>query len=99
MKMEYLGAYYESILAQEVRKEGGIYYTPPYIGEYAHKYIFAPYKQSPLGKRFYRGKMDMFYFFFHVGLDFLKEKGILAFITSNYYLTADAAGSVGDNFR
>ena len=34
MKPEYLGAYYESILDKEVRKEAGIYYTPPLIVEY-----------------------------------------------------------------
>ena len=31
---EDLGAYYESILEKEVRKEGGIYYTPPLIVDY-----------------------------------------------------------------
>ena len=31
MKPEELGAYYESMLDKEVRKEGGIYYTPQYI--------------------------------------------------------------------
>ena len=34
MKPEDLGAYYESILDKEARKEGGIYYTPPLIVEY-----------------------------------------------------------------
>jgi type I restriction-modification system DNA methylase subunit len=34
MKPEDLGTYYESILDKEVRKEGGIYYTPPLIVEY-----------------------------------------------------------------
>ncbi|MDR0328039.1 MAG: N-6 DNA methylase, partial [Planctomycetaceae bacterium] len=34
MKHEELGAYYESILDKEVRKEGGVYYTPPFIVEY-----------------------------------------------------------------
>jgi len=34
MKPEELGAYYESILDKEVRKEGGVYYTPQYIVEY-----------------------------------------------------------------
>jgi len=29
-----LGAYYESILEREVRKEKGIYFTPPLIVEY-----------------------------------------------------------------
>jgi hypothetical protein len=31
------------------------------------------------------------HFFFHVGLDLLKEGGTLEFITTNYYLTADGA--------
>jgi adenine-specific DNA-methyltransferase len=71
--------------------------NPPYIGEDDHKFIFEPYKHSILGKRFYRGKMDMFYFFFHVGRDLLKEKGILTFITSNYYLTADGADKLRED--
>jgi adenine-specific DNA-methyltransferase len=65
--------------------------NPPYIGESRHKYIFEQYKQSVLGKRFYIGKMDIFYFFFHIGLDLLKNSGFLTLITTNYYLTADGA--------
>ncbi|MCL2117863.1 MAG: BREX-1 system adenine-specific DNA-methyltransferase PglX [Planctomycetaceae bacterium] len=34
MRPEDLGTYYESILEKEVRKDGGIYYTPPPIVEY-----------------------------------------------------------------
>jgi type I restriction-modification system DNA methylase subunit len=34
MKMDDLATYYESILDREVRKEGGIYYTPPLIVDY-----------------------------------------------------------------
>ena len=34
MRPESLGTYYESILDKEVRKEGGIYYTPPLIVDY-----------------------------------------------------------------
>ena len=34
MRAEDLGTYYESILDQEVRKEEGIYYTPPLIVDY-----------------------------------------------------------------
>jgi hypothetical protein len=29
-----LGKYYESILDKELRKEGGVYYTPEYIVDY-----------------------------------------------------------------
>jgi adenine-specific DNA-methyltransferase len=35
--------------------------------------------------------MDLFYFFFHIGLDILKNNGFLSLITTNYYLTADGA--------
>ena len=34
MKPEELGAYYESILDKELRKESGVYYTPQYIVDY-----------------------------------------------------------------
>ena len=34
MRPEEIGTYYESILEREVRKEGGIYYTPPSIVDY-----------------------------------------------------------------
>ena len=34
MRPDELGKYYESILDKEVRKEGGIYYTPQYIVDY-----------------------------------------------------------------
>ena len=33
MKPEDIGTYYESILDKEVRKVGGVYYTPPLIVE------------------------------------------------------------------
>jgi len=62
--------------------------NPPYLGEKWHKDIFQPIAQSPLWKKFYQGKMDLFYFFFHIGLDCLKEKWIMAYITTNYFITA-----------
>ena len=34
MNPEDLGAYYESILDRESRREGGVYYTPPFIVDY-----------------------------------------------------------------
>jgi adenine-specific DNA-methyltransferase len=53
--------------------------------------VFASVRASSLGKRFYLGKMDYFYFFFHLGLDLLREGGSLAFITTNYFVTATYA--------
>lgn len=65
--------------------------NPPYLGESGHKDLFRQLKHTNIGNRFYKGKMDLFYFFFHLGLDSLSEKGILSFISTNYYPTADGA--------
>ena len=64
--------------------------NPPYIGEKGNKKIFDVIKRNEFGKKYYLGKMDYFYFFFHLGINLLSEKGILSFITTNYYPTADA---------
>ena len=64
--------------------------NPPYVGEKGHKEIFTPIQESFLGE-YYTGKMDLFYFFFHLALNILKSDGISAFITTNYFVTADGA--------
>ena len=61
--------------------------NPPYIGEKGHKELFQPVKNANLGK-YYLGKMDYFYFFFHLALNLARTKGLIAFITTNYYPTA-----------
>lgn len=78
----------------EVFKRGGfdiVIANPPYVGEKGHKEIFEPIKLTEFGKRHYVGKMDLFYYFFHLALDILRDGGISAFITTNYYITADCA--------
>jgi len=72
--------------------------NPPYIGEKGNKEIFTPLKESSLGKRYYQGKMDVFYFFFHLALD-LSNNGVIAFITTNYYLTAMGAKKLRQDFK
>ncbi len=72
--------------------------NPPYVGEKGNKTIFDTLKPNSLGKRFYKGKMDLFYFFFHLGLDCLKDGGVLTFITTNYYPTADGAIKLRKDF-
>jgi hypothetical protein len=71
--------------------------NPPYIGEKGHRNIFEKVKNSNLGK-FYQGKMDLFYFFFHLALNLSKEGGIISFITTNYYLTATGAKKLREDF-
>lgn len=72
--------------------------NPPYVGEKGNKPTFDKLKPTSLGKRFYKGKMDLFYFFFHLGIDSLKDGGVLTFITTNYYPTADGAIKLRKDF-
>ena len=64
--------------------------NPPYIGEKKHKEIFETVKHANL-REFYLGKMDYFYFFFHLALELSRQNGHIAFITTNYYPTATGA--------
>ena len=62
--------------------------NPPYIGEKGHKDLFQSVKQDPALTEFYYGKMDYFYFFFHLSINLLHSNGVGAFISTNYYPTA-----------
>lgn len=73
--------------------------NPPYVGEKGNKDIFREVAKSKLGERYYMGKGDLFYFFFHLGIDILKDRGTLAYITTNYYLTADGALKLREDMR
>lgn len=108
-------AYYESQLESskpfilwqlyfsKVFKENGgfdiVIGNPPYIGESGHKDIFRPVAATKFGKRFYQGKMDFFYFFFHKGLDLLHDEGEIALITTNYFPTATGAKNLRLDFK
>jgi len=72
--------------------------NPPYVGEKGHKEIFRKVKQGLLSK-FYLGKMDYFYFFFHLSLNIAKNNSSIAFITTNYYSTAMGARKLRQDFR
>jgi type I restriction-modification system DNA methylase subunit len=73
--------------------------NPPYIGEKGNKETFRAVKNSSLGKRFAQGKMDYFYYFFHLALDLVAEGGIVCFITTNYYPKAPSAKLLRQEFR
>jgi hypothetical protein len=73
--------------------------NPPYIGEKGHKEIFKSLAQTELGRKFYQGRMDLFYFFFHLAIDLGKINSQISFITTNYYLTATYAKKLRQDFR
>lgn len=65
--------------------------NPPYLGQSGNKETFRIVKNSPLGRLFHQRRMDYFYFFFHAGIELLKEHGTLSFITTNYFFNATYA--------
>lgn len=72
--------------------------NPPYVGENGNKEIFREIAKGNL-KQFYLGKMDLFYFFFHLALNIGKENSQNAFITTNYFTTATSAKKLRDDLE
>jgi len=72
--------------------------NPPYLGEKGHMEVFREIKKGFLNK-FYQGKMDIFYFFFHISLNISRVDGHIAFITTNYYPTASGGNKLRSDFK
>ena len=72
--------------------------NPPYVGEKGHKEMFQEIAATSFGEKFYYGKVDLFYFFFHKGLDLARNNGQVALITTNYFITALGARKLRADF-
>jgi len=72
--------------------------NPPYVGEKGNKDIFQQISRGNLGK-FYLGKVDLFYFFFHLALELGRKNSTNAFITTNYFVTASGARILREDLR
>lgn len=73
--------------------------NPPYLGEKNNSEIFKNIKKTEFGKKYYEGKMDYLYFFIEKGMEILKPKGILSYITTNYWLRAEYAKKLRETIR
>lgn len=73
--------------------------NPPYIGEKGNKRLFDRIKDTAFGQEYYESKMDYFYFFIYRGHQLLKKEGILAYITTNYFVTADGGYKLREFFK
>lgn len=83
----YLG---DTILTERDLSFDMILGNPPYVGEKGNKALFDNYKHLPG----YEARMDLFYFFIYKGYDYLKSDGVLMYITTNYFITADGASKL-----
>lgn len=73
--------------------------NPPYLGEKGNRDYFRYLKDLPTIAKYYEGRMDLYYFFIHRGIEALKADGILSFITTNYFVTADSAVKLREHIR
>jgi adenine-specific DNA-methyltransferase len=65
--------------------------NPPYLGEKGNRDIFKMAKSSDFGERFYEAKMDYFYYFIYKAVEMLRPGGVLSYVTTSYFITADGA--------
>jgi adenine-specific DNA-methyltransferase len=72
--------------------------NPPYVGEKGNKDVFREVKNGHLGV-FYQKKMDLFYFFFHLALNLGSERVNIAFITTNYFITATSGKTLRQDIK
>lgn len=73
--------------------------NPPYLGEKGNRQLFLKLRESTFGQQHYEGRMDLFYYFIHRGIDLLKPGGILCQLTTSYYATADFAAKLRERLR
>ena len=64
--------------------------NPPYIKEYTSREPFEAVKQTDL-RKYYQGKMDLWYIFTCKAIDLLKENGLHSFIALNNWITNSGA--------
>ncbi len=73
--------------------------NPPYVGERGNKDKFRAISQTKFGKKYYNAKMDLFYFFFHKGMDLCKKDGVISYITTNYFFAGEGAVKLRKDFK
>lgn len=73
--------------------------NPPYIGEKGNELIFHEVSRTDFGRKYYSRWMDYFYFFFHKSINLVKNRGIISFITTNYFITANGANKLRYDFK
>ncbi|MCA9068994.1 MAG: N-6 DNA methylase, partial [Planctomycetaceae bacterium] len=86
----------------DVARDGGfdlIIGNPPYRRERASKTFLDCLKESPLGKRWYQARLDLWAYFLHRGLDLLRQGGRLAFVLPSYWTASTAAARLIERLR
>lgn len=65
--------------------------NPPYLKERENKIIFNNVLCDSDCKKWHKGKMDFWYFFLHKSINFSSQCGVIAFITSRYWINSSGS--------
>jgi hypothetical protein len=87
-------SFYDPELHHGVKLFDLIIGNPPYFREKGNALIFKEVNESSFGKKYHQGKMNFFYYFFHFSIDKIKKNGIIAFITSRYWINSLGASKL-----
>ncbi len=80
---------FENVLGADLNEKFDLIIgNPPYLGQNYNAEIFQDYvKKYRICENYFVGNMDLFYYFIHLGIEKLNPRGILTFITTNYWIT------------
>ena len=87
-------SFYDPELHHGVKLFDIIIGNPPYLREKGNALIFKAVNESSFGKKYHQGKMNFLYYFFHFSIDTIKKDGIIAFITSRYWINSLGASKL-----
>lgn len=73
--------------------------NPPYVRERDAKPLFDRIASSDLGQRWRQGRMDLWHYFVHRGLDLLRPGGLLCFVVSSYWTGSQGASRLIERLR
>ncbi len=73
--------------------------NPPYIRERMAKSMFRELARTPLGSKYSEGRMDLWYYFLHRGLDLAAPGGLLAYLVPSFWLGGIGARKVRARLR
>lgn len=82
----------------ELAQLGLLISNPPYVGERSNKALFEPLRQPPWNHD-YRGRSDLYYYFFFLALSLSRPETLNALLTPSYFKTATAAAHLRQRLK
>lgn len=86
----------------EIAARGGfdiVLANPPYVRERQARLMFRELARTPLGQTYSEGRMDLWYYFLHRGLDLARPGGLLAYLVPSFWLGGTGAQKVRARLR